>query len=447
MQKIRRIPYWGVLALLVYMPFHILLSQSLSLATGGLDYWKLGKDVVLLLLTVFSICMVFWENRAGRWYKGLLLMAIFYAALHAVVWLAHPDIYTQSALLGSIYNIRLVCFLLLGASATVLYPRVFVFSSLFKIVISVSSVVALLGVLQYFLPHDLLTHAGYSLARGVRPMFFIDDNAAFPRIMSTLRDPNSLGAYLIVPLSALTVFMLRLRQYATRQRIVIVLIWCVHLAALYLTFSRSAWAAACIAMTFVLCGQFSSQFVRLLRKHWWVAILGLALVIGGATMLKNNTKVDGVLTHSTAAQVGDIDSNQYHVLYVQRGLEGIHDRPLGHGPGTAGLASIQNPKGGLLTENYYVQIGYELGIFGLLVFVAINIWVYVCIWRRHDLWATVLLASFWGYVLMNMLLHTWSNEAVAAQWWLLAGVALSLGVIPATNKTHHIKETNVKVKK
>src|SRR6185369_4305517 len=120
-----------------------------------------------------------------------------------------------------------------------------------------------------------------------------------------------------------------------------------------------------------------------------------------------------------------LNSNQYHWYFVRRGLDGIAAQPLGHGPGTAVVVSIQNPHGGLLTENYYVQIGYEVGVLGLAVFVALNGLVYVWLLRRHDLWTVVLLTSFWGYVLMNMLLHTWSNEAVAAQWWLLAGAGLA----------------------
>jgi O-antigen ligase len=141
---------------------------------------------------------------------------------------------------------------------------------------------------------------------------------------------------------------------------------------------------------------------------------------------RHNTAIDGVLTHSTKAQVGEIDSNEYHWLHVRQGIEGIQARPLGHGPGTAGLAAIQNPhKTGLLTENYYVQIGYEVGVLGLALFVTISVLLYIRIWRRDDKWAVILLSTFWGYVITNMLLHTWSNETVAAQWWLLAGIALA----------------------
>ena len=74
-----------------------------------------------------------------------------------------------------------------------------------------------------------------------------------------------------------------------------------------------------------------------------------------------------------------------------------------------------------------MQIGYELGILGLLFFVVMQVWLYARLWRERDEpFGVVLLASFWGYVIMNMLLHTWSNEAVACQWWVLAGLSLAL---------------------
>jgi len=425
MIDIRRIPYWAVVALLVYMPFHVFLSQSLSLATDGLDAWKIGKDVFLAVATLFTICLVWQRRRADKLFYCLLSLGLLYGLLHIVLWAVHPDIYQKTSILGIIYNIRLPACLLLAYGAARLNPDKFAFSSVIKLVLGVSTAVAALGLVQYLLPKDILTHLGYSLPRGVEPAFFIDDNPAFPRIMSTLRDPNSLGAFLILPLSALTYYLFRIARYATKRRVLIAALWLVHMAALYLTFSRSAWAGALLAMGLVVYWQFSSLFVRYLRKYWWAGAVLILLAAGTLFALRNNAQVDGIFTHATAAQKGPLNSNQYHWYFVRRGLDGIAAQPLGHGPGTAGVVSIQNPHGGLLTENYYVQIGYEVGVLGLAVFVALNGLVYVWLLRRHDLWTVVLLTSFWGYVLMNMLLHTWSNEAVAAQWWLLAGAGLA----------------------
>lgn len=425
------------MALLVYMPLHVFVSQWLSLATGGLEYWKVAKDVVLAVATVFAICLVFWQRKAEQWYMVLLGITGAYVLMHLIVWMATGGLHTESAALGLAYNTRLACFVVLGASAALVYPRVFALRTVLTIIIGVSTLVALFGIAQHFLPKDFLTHFGYAVERGVRPAFFIDDNLAFPRSMSTLRDPNSLGAYLIVPVTALTLLLLRRKSGIRWRHTAIIGLWLVHLAALYLTFSRSAWLGAFVALFLVVWWQFSSQFVRLMRKYWMVAVAAIVIIGGSVYLLRHQPLVDGVLTHSTEAQVGEFDSNDYHWLYVQRGIEGVIERPLGHGPGTAGIVSIRNVSGGLLTENYYVQIGYEVGVIGLAVFAGLQIWLYVRLWRRCDCWAFLLIATFWAYVVTNMFLHTWSNEAVAAQWWLLAGIALAVSRASLPRTTSH----------
>jgi hypothetical protein len=121
-----------------------------------------------------------------------------------------------------------------------------------------------------------------------------------------------------------------------------------------------------------------------------------------------------------------MDSNDLHVSFVRRGIDGIVDKPTGHGPGTAGIVSIQNPDGGLLTENYFVQIGYEVGVVGLALFAAVLFAIEkrLAMVKNNPL-AAVLFAAFWGFLFMTMLAHLWTNEAVAVLWWLLAGVSIA----------------------
>lgn len=128
------------------------------------------------------------------------------------------------------------------------------------------------------------------------------------------------------------------------------------------------------------------------------------------------------------------DPNELRIQLQARAADDIMADPEGHGPGTAGIVSIGNPHGAYLTENYFLQIGYEIGVIGLLVFLALLAVVYRMVLgvRRDDVRA-VLIGSFWAYILMSLLIHLWSNEAVAAQWWLLAGLAI--GVSAATSST------------
>jgi hypothetical protein len=405
------------------MPFHILLSQSLSLLTGGLEVWKLAKDVFVAIVAMFTICLVWRQRRGERAFAWFVGIGAAYAALHLLLWALHPAIYKDSALLGLIYNNRVWMFLIIGTGAALLLKDKINERTVLAVVLAVSTVVAVLGVAQYFLPHDTLAHIGYSKERGVLPAFFIDDRPNFPRVMSTLRDPNSLGAYLIVPMTLLTALLARAREH--KRRLLLASALLAHAAALFLTFSRSAWIGALLAMGLLLLFQFAALWQRLARR-WWPVLIGL-LIVGSATLVaaRNTYVLKSVVTHSTGKPKAAHDSNGFHWEFAKRGLDGIVRNPFGHGPGTAGLASIQNPKGSFLTENYYIQIGYEVGVLGLALFIALNVLVYKALWRRRDsLLAGGLLASFWAYVLINMLLHIWSNEAVAAQWWILAGLAI-----------------------
>jgi O-antigen ligase len=431
MRILRRIPYYGSLLVLAYMPFHIFLAQSLSLLTGGLEAWKLGKDILVAVLALFAVCLVWGQHRHTRLFNLLVGLSALYILMHLGVWLLHPDIYRNSALLGTIYNNRLDAFLLLGMGAALLWPGHVKAGFLVRLMLGVSTVVAFLGVAQWFLPHDFLTHFGYSLARGTRAVFYIDNKSGFPRVMATLREPNALGAYLIMPITALIALLIRVKDH--NRRLILLGMAGLHVLALALTFSRSAWLAAAVSVALIIGWHHPTKVQMFAKRFGLLAVALVVLVVLGVYSQRHSGFVKSYITHSsTGHNQTELDSNALHQTFIERGLHGMVQQPLGHGPGTAGLASIQNPKGSFLTENYYVQIGYEVGVLGLLVFIAIQALVYLRLWRqRKEILPAVLLTSFWAYVITNMLLHTWSNEAVAAQWWLLAG--LSLGIATASS--------------
>lgn len=421
MQKIRTIPYYGILALLAYMPFHVFLVQFLSSITGGLNVWKAGIDVVIAAITVFVFCLVLQKGSVPRGFYILSGTTIAYALLHGILWAAHPHIYAPSAAIGTAYNVRVLCFAVIGYGAALLKPGGVGSQRLLDFMLKVSLLVAALGIVQHFLPSNFLTHFGYSTARGARPAFFIDNNPKYIRSMATLRDPNSLGAYLLLPIVLVASRLVRTKISRPKYWVTLAVL----LIAVVFTFSRSAWIALMLSLGMVMWWRYQTVSTRLFRRWWPIVLVAVCLIGVGTFAGRHKSLVKSYIIHSTGKPQGKYDSDGFHWYYVKRGVEGIWHDPLGHGPGTAGLASIQNPHGGLLTENYYVQIGYELGVLGLAIFVAANAYAYVLLARRGDELGLVLLSSFWGYVIINMLLHEWSNEAVAAQWWLLAGIGLA----------------------
>ncbi len=407
------------------MPFHVFLSQSLSLVTGGLSVWKLAKDVVIAGLATLCVLLV-WRTRAYKdskfnWYVGAVAA---YALLHILLYAAFRHTSLSVAALAAVYNVRLFLLLIIGLSAALLFGKKLDLNRIIRLVLIVSTVVALIGLVQYFLPINTLSHFGYSEARGAKPSFLIDNKPNLPRVMATLREPNSLGAFLIVP-----ILLLAYKFVESRRRLLIGGLLMLHVLVLLLTFSRSAWLGLFISgllSVSVIHGKWLLMFAR--RHVIWLTLL-VVFVTAGLFMLRGQYFVQNTLFHSDEHTVGQ-GSDQKHLSYTTEGIKAIAKQPQGHGPGTAGPVSVHTDKP-FITEDYYVQLGYELGVAGLLLFLALCLAVFLQLKAVGTPEAKILYSAFIGYGVCNLLLHTWANEAVATQWWLLAGIMLGLKASPS----------------
>lgn len=420
MDTFKKYMYWATLALFAYMPFHIFLSQWLSTTTGGLDVWKVGKDVFTAGLVSVLVCTVLITRKHTRLFIGLVAIAVIYLVLHLALLVATNQP-TDTGLLATTYNNRLIWYVLIGYSLALLLPRVARPRNFAKLLVILSTIVCVIALLQWVLPKDVMTHFGYSVERGVKPNFFIDDKPDLPRVFSTLRDPNSLGAFLILPVVFLVESLTR--YWKTNRRMLLGGLLLLHGLILFLTFSRSAWGGVILA----IFSLFVLKYGGLVRQHAQRLVLpGLAILVvlaGFIFVMRDQYVIQNVVFHSDE-NTRMTDSNNLHAIQIKKGLDGIANNPEGNGPGTAGLVSTKLPNG-LITENYYVQIGYEVGLFGLAIFLGFLAIVVLNLWRnRKDVVTMCVLAAFVGLSAVNMLLHTWSNEAVAVSWFVLAGMVL-----------------------
>lgn len=423
--KLRQIPYYGLLALLAYMPFHVFLSQWLSTFTGGLDVWKGAKDGVAFSLLLIAVSLVAWQHKkTPRAYWYLVLAGAAYGLLHVILYLVNKDTSLQVAGLATAYNSRLFAYAIIGWSAALLSPERLELRKVIKVMLIASTIVCVIGLLQWFLPKDIMTHFGYSIDRGVKPNFFIDDKPDLPRIMSTLRDPNSLAAYLVIPITFLYAYVIASKN---KQRYMLLFgLLGLHVLASLLTFSRGGWAGTLVSLM-VVTVYLKKDLLRVwIKRFGWAIALVIVALTTGAYILRDQYFVQHVIFHSDESTVAQEDSNDLHLSFAQKGLEGIANQPLGHGPGTAGIVSIQNPDGGLLTENYFIQIGYEVGLLGLALFVGVWGWLVKQIaFVKNNPLAPVLFATAGGFVLMGIISHVWTNETVAVFWWLPVSLVIA----------------------
>ena len=427
LQRAEKYAYYFALALVVYMPLHIFLAQSLSSITGGLELYKAAKDVILVL-AVFPLLFLAYKQGAFKslFFRRFIMLGVCYAALYLLFLLFDNNADTKSAITASVYNCRPLGYLLLGYVVANSKMGKYYAKSLLKTALIMCLIVASFGVLQYFLPKDFLTHFGYSLARGVKPMFFIDDKPDFPRVMSTLRDPNSLGAFLALPITY-CVYFLFIKKGKQVYKVLsdnwLRLLLVTSTLCLLFTFSRSGLVTVFVSLVTMLAVSIKNK--RSYAKRY--APLAIVVLVASASLLfvaRNTYTVQNIILHSDKSSA-QLDPNELRLSFGAKAINHIKQYPFGEGPGTAGLVAISNPAGGVLTENYYLQIAYEVGVLGLLLFVAIYGYVLLRLYKlRSSNLAIVMFCVGVGVAFFSLLNHSWSNEALALQWWLLAGAII-----------------------
>jgi O-antigen ligase len=246
----------------------------------------------------------------------------------------------------------------------------------------------------------------------------------YPRIQSTLRGANLLGAYLIIVWSATLSY---LRRYWLLSGSVAVV------AVLFLSGSRAAWVGALVAALVLgfleIPGRRRKEIV--LAAGVFVLLLGA----GSVFVLRDNNFVQNTVFHSDENSSSSESSNAAHFRASHAAAKQIAREPFGRGPGTAGPASLYNTKEpARIAENYFLQIGQELGWVGLALYIEIYILVGRQLWkRRADQLARALFAAFIGLTCVAMLMHLWTDDTVAYLFWGLAGVALA----PQINRGNH----------
>jgi len=281
------------------------------------------------------------------------------------------------------------------------------------------AVVVVFGLLQYFvLPYDVMKHFGYN-ANNIFPYETINHNVHRLRVMSTLRGANPLGAYLVVTGSLLLAVLLKQAKKDWR----LMALGVGTLVVLILTFSRGAWLGMVVSVVVLLWFQLKSSRTRRIALAM-AAVLAVSALISFVA-LRNNTTFQDFIFHTNAKSTITTTSDQGHASAFRAGLHDLVHEPLGHGPGTAGPASVYSNHPARIAENYFIQIGQEVGWLGLTVFIVINVWVAKLLWlQRADTLALGLFAGLLGVSVVALLSHAWTDDTLAFLWWGLAGLAV-----------------------
>lgn len=412
---------WYFLVVIALVPFHAFLTTWIGSNAGHLDLWRIWKEVAVVLAAPVVLYLGFRNISTRTWLLRSALIKLIgaYIVLHLVLgaWALQTGRVNMEALIYALLiNLRFLGFFVLVVILARMSPVLR--QHWWKAVVVPCGIVAIFGLLQVFvLPHDFLRHFGYG-PDTIPAYQTVDNKLEYQRVQSTLRGANPLGAYLVLMIALATAWFLN-----SRKRV-----WqgiggiAVLLLALFFTYSRSAYIGTLLAL-----GVLGLVKLRTKVALKYIALaLGCLTIVSGATIyvLRDQDFVQNTLFHSDETSVSAESSNEKRASALQGGVDDVVDEPLGRGPGTAGPASMRNDHPSRIAENYYLQIGQEVGWLGLGIFVAIQSYIAARLWRNRTEWLHMaLLASLVGLTFVNFVSHAWTDDTLAYVWWGLCGVA------------------------
>ena len=468
-------PLWVILGLLLLLPLHAFLLTStkyfLALNSSQAAILAFWKEFILLGFFLKIICQSIISGKLPfklTWYDyllfGLLLLAILINYFKGI-----PTLMT---FFGIRYDFLLFATYLIFRSLPIKDEE---FLKILKAIFWGGGVVILFGILQKFLPADFLTHFGYARITDWNPQNTLDlpayhfiHETGTQRLQSFFSGPNSLGSYLVI-LWGLSWFGLARSSFRKSFWFFATFIILIALLAFF-TYSRAAWIVMLIFFGFFFLSLFKTMQIRILLGIFLISI-GLLGFYGlrdnfSENLVRGDTSLSGHWVRGAAA------------LYLMK------NHPEGLGVGTAGPSSLRftekfteippqaypeiagylkkihiqtNPAsfafvltGPLVPENWFLQIGVELGILGLGMFLAIILGIYWAIYQiylktKNFLYSEfVLTVLFIGISLLihSLFLHTWSDAPTTILFGALLGIVFSTNKEIFYGKTQNLRHKN-----
>lgn len=425
------------LILLAYMPFHVFLSTWIGVTFGILDVLKALKDVVLLVGVFLSVIVLVNEKNISHIFKNKIVILISIFILLNTTYFFIFDNYVESEILSLVYGVRFLLFFVYGYLITQFkgFDKDEFIKKVKKIVIYSGIIVAFVGISQVmYLPDNLYDSFGYSDKAGTPANYYIGDSKQDERAFSTLKDPNSLGSYMIIIILILIAEVTKKKSRILSKKVLYSFI-VISTLCLTLTYSRSAALGLLVAVGIYF--YFDKSLNPKIKKFAGIAVLTTSvLCILAVLIFRNSYFIQTVVFHIDETTVSENTSNSIRSNAIKESIERIQEKPLGEGLGTAGPSALKNTEQKVgLTENHYLQVAVELGIIGLSIFIAITVLLAIKLYKiKDDNLSLAVLASFMGLIITNNLVHIWSNEAVAYTWWGIAGIVIYSSLVKRSYK-------------
>lgn len=455
MFSLQRVREWLALALIVLLPFHALAVTVITKLIAGSGHaplfsiavWKESVLAVILLIAFLEIFLAIRDQRSGvrKWdiVDSLILSLIIVAFLIS-------DFRSQitTFALGAKYDfVPLIAFFVLRRVPWSDHCRTLAVNG----ILCVASIVSLYGIATLFLPDAFFTWLGYSdlhslyVPNGPLAAFQQIGGVAIHRVQATFSGPNQLGIWLLIPIAiAVSAEQLVLSKHHRRFAYTVLGL---SLIALFLTFSRAAWIGAFVIIVIALFPLVKAHLTRarlLTSVFVLIALVFTALALFPQTLLR-------------------VSSTRGHIERPMEAVQTMIAHPFGLGLGSAGPATNRssdpcvmlqpedNPAWArahpdlcvflgdvqvqptdrtcdcpFVPENWYLQIGVELGFLGFILYVLLIVSVMMRLQVTGYRLQGILL-MFLGVSIAALFLHAWEDAAVAYTVWVFVAYALRYG--------------------
>ena len=239
------------------------------------------------------------------------------------------------------------------------------------------------------------------------------------RVGSVFFAPNDVGFFLLVVIALIGARAMRGTGALWEPVVAVVCGMCI-----LFTYSRSATGLL------LLVGLVLAAASRHLTRGAGVAVTTTAALLM-------------VLSLGAADRVGTVldpndQSTAGHVDALVLGIGRVLSHPLGSGLGTSAATVVRfDVDDGLLTENFFLRVGAEVGLLGSLAMIAFVVMVLRMLWRRaadgdRDGLTLGALAGLAGVAAGALVLDTFAELAMGWMLWLLVGWALAADRQPAS---------------
>lgn len=408
-------------AFMTYLFFIVIstpLTTFLGKQTNSFILFNGLEELVLFGLGLIGLVYAFMNPTIKRlFYNPVFSLACAFTVFATILLMFQGR--DLGSIAGFIVNVRFVVILFLGVIVGSLNSKYT--NKLFRSVVYFGIIGVILGLLMSFMPNNTLSSIGYDAAGSdtigaPAASYYVSDNLPIKRLNGSFRSPNSLGVYLLIPLT-IVIFYRPLdirKQY--RCAIGITLI-----AGILLTFSRSAWLGLVALSGFYF---FQKMNLKDIKKHLLVAaaiIAGLGLAFSALSQTHFGSNL---LLHQNKDQSNGA-TNKRVEIYKENFTRILHE-PIGKGSGYTNYGGRIGQESSYIgsTENSYLQVGLELGWIGIALFVSLLYYTHKACKsfpKKHRLVFISLLSCI---LMVGLFIPIWTDEVVSLTWWGLFGVAL-----------------------